>query len=312
MKTQNIACVRSHSQGYFRQILRLCIALALGSIFAPTAQAGPGVGSHDETLMHDGVLRQYRLHVPTGHNANQAMPLVLMLHGRGGNGKGFEQTTGMSEVADKENFLVAYPYAVGKPPAWTSGLNEDLNNGDDIGFLKALINKLESAYKIDPHRIYCAGFSSGATMSEVVGAKLSEKVAAIGVVEGYIGTEQNGHHHIVPNPAVPVSLIEFHGKLDQTTPYNGGHNPYLPNGVVLPVSKSIDFWVNHDGCDTTPNVQNMDNGTIERDAYRSGKQGTEVVFFSLAQGKHQWPTPSVIGISASNHIWEFFKAHPKQ
>ena len=95
--------------------------LALGCLFTQAAQAGPDTGSHDETLMHGGVQRHYRLHVPVGYNTQKPVPLVLMLHGRGGNGKGFEQLTGMSAVADKETFLVAYPDALGKPPAWTSG-----------------------------------------------------------------------------------------------------------------------------------------------------------------------------------------------
>jgi len=312
MKTRHFDETVSRTRQGFRRSLNLLFVLAAGCIAAQTAQAGPTPGSHDETLMHAGVQRQYRLHIPTGYHPNQAVPLVLMLHGRGGNGKGFEQLTGMSEIADKGDFVVAYPYALGKPPAWTSGFNDAIHNGDDIGFLKALIGKLETTCKIDPHRIYCAGFSSGAMMTEVVGAKLSEKVAAIAVVEGCIGTEQNGQLHTVPDPVDPVSLIQFHGKMDQTVPYNGGPNPNLPNGVVLPVSKSIDFWVHQDGCNTTPSTQLMDNGTIHRDDYAGGKKGTEVVLFTMDHGQHKWPTPALIGISATNHIWTFFKNHPKQ
>ena len=55
------------------------------------------------TLESGGIVRSYRVHVPA-RKANQALPLVLVLHGGGGGGLGMQTLTGMDSSADAAGF----------------------------------------------------------------------------------------------------------------------------------------------------------------------------------------------------------------
>ena len=51
--------------------------------------------------------RTYRLFVPPGYDGRRRLPLVLDLHGSGGNGAGQARTSGFESVAAAETVLVA-------------------------------------------------------------------------------------------------------------------------------------------------------------------------------------------------------------
>ncbi len=45
--------------------------------------------SQEFSLIHDGLIRTYRLHVPAGYNPDSLYPMVINMHGLGSNA--FEQ-----------------------------------------------------------------------------------------------------------------------------------------------------------------------------------------------------------------------------
>ncbi len=57
---------------------------------------------------------------------------------------------------------------------------------DDVGFLSALIDHLVATRHIDPHRVYATGPSNGGIMADLLGCELSDKLAAITPVIGFI------------------------------------------------------------------------------------------------------------------------------
>ena len=153
--------------------------------------------------------------------------------------------SGMSTLADQQNFIAVYPNGTGKLPTWNAGNccgYARQNNVDDIAFLRALIAKLQKSYSIDARRIYVTGISNGAMMSYRAACEMSDVVAAVAPVEG----AQN-----VPcKPASPVSLIVFHGTADHLVPYNGGSTPYQigPHRTDASVADTVAFWVKENGC----------------------------------------------------------------
>jgi len=215
-----------------------------------------------------------------GYNGSARLPLVFVLHGMGGSGKSIEQTTGMSAKADQENFIVVYPNGVGHPIVWNAGLTDISHNGaDDVGFIRAVMDKLEHDLRIDKNRIYCCGFSSGAIMSYLLGAKLSHRLAAIGIASGTVGNTASGSVRIIPDPSEPVPVIAFHGRQDHTIYYNGGGN-----FANLPVADSIAFWVKADGCALPPLETTRQQGDLKIDDYNICHDGSEVVLYSYKYG----------------------------
>jgi polyhydroxybutyrate depolymerase len=247
------------------------------------------------------------IHIPQSYDGNSPTPLVISLHGYTGNARSSEQVTEFTEKSDKEGFIAVYPEGIGQ--SWNGPYccgEAYSSNVDDIGFIRKLISRLEQEYKIDPDRIYVAGFSNGAIMAYRLAAELSDKIAAIAPVAGSIGGKFNGNAPLqkIAEPLNPVSVVIFHGTNDTSIYYYGGLSS---NGLFsLSVAESTSFWVNHDGCAETPQTETSPDGNIVKDVYAGGKNGTEVVLYTLVGFGHNWPA------TATDIIWDFFVSHPKQ
>src|SRR5690348_10568246 len=71
-------------------------------------------GTIARTIQVGDLSRTYHLHVPTRLPKDKAVPLVLMFHGGGGTPVFAERESKFSALADRENFLAAYPEGFGK------------------------------------------------------------------------------------------------------------------------------------------------------------------------------------------------------
>jgi polyhydroxybutyrate depolymerase len=291
------------------------------------------------------VLRTYWLHIPPSYDGSEAVPLVIVLHGAGAGlsktntiywlkaalhffcSSGIEKYTEFSKKADEEGFIVVYPNAKFDFYAFHFEYNYGFVPGktpkcvDDVGFLRALIEKMAKDYLINSSRIYVAGISDGGVMTYSAGAYLSYIVAAIAPVAGTIGgsySHENQNFYQIPPPAYPVSVIAFHGTSDSLAPYEGGG--YYNDSSV---NESIAFWVEHNGCNPTPDINISESGKIIRRTYTDGENGTEVILYTTVGGDHWWPgnhftsgpsrsIDTIQEISATDLIWEFFESHPKQ
>lgn len=281
----------------------------------------PRVGDTYDSILVENRKRRYLLHVPLGYDGNGALPLVIVLHGGGGNAIGAANMTGFNGEADREGFIVVYPEGSGRFRdrllTWNSGnccgyaLD---NNVNDVGFIDSLITRLESEIKIDTSRVFVTGISNGGMMAYRLACELSAKIAGIAPVAGALNVDCNPSDH--------VSVIAFHGTADRHVLYGGGE-PLLKldphNRVDRSVSYAISFWVKQDQCSTIANQTQL--GNVIRETYANCSDGTDVMLYTIIGGGHAWPggqKGSVIGdeptqeISATHLIWEFFKQHPKQ
>jgi len=283
-----------------------------------------GCISDKQYLIHDGRIRTYIVHLPPVYDGKKPLPLIIALHGGGGNAQHMEEKTGFSLKADEEGFIVVYPDGTGRLRnrflTWNAGYCCGYafeNNVDDVGFIRVLIKKLQNTYKIDSNRIYVTGHSNGAMLTYRVGAELSDVIAAIAPVAGSIGGYATNESSlwIIPEPTYPVSVIVIHGRLDSHVPYDGGHGKNASGSRVdLSVNESIAFWVEYNGCNPTPQTNITNNGSVIVDTYSGGRNGTEVVLYTLVNGGHWWPGSNYQyqNFSATDVIWDFFSKHPKQ
>lgn len=295
----------------FASILFLFV-LAAGIAFQRFALGSPGPGDKTGTLEIGGRTRTYFVHVPTGYDGLKPLPLVFVLHGGGQSPESAERMSGMSTKADIENFLVAYPSGTGRfsrMPTWNSGncCGYGMENKmDDVAFLRALIGKLEQDYTVDPRRIYATGISNGGMMSYRVACELADQFAAVAPVEGAQNVECK--------PSAHVSVIIFHGTADRLVAFDGGKTTHQigPPRTDNSVAGAVSFWVKEDACATPP--KHEEQGVLRIDTYSGCKSGTGVALYAIEGGRHTWPGTTISGnkVPATDLIWSFFAAHPKQ
>lgn len=285
---------------------------------------GPGDTRYE--LRQGGLTRSYVLHVPAGLAQKSAIPLVLSLHGGGGNAFSNELQTGFSKEADRSGFIVVHPNGTGEARPLLNAMGRGLiyswnagtccayakkNNVDDVGFIRALVAEVRSKYSIDPRRIYASGISNGGMMSYRLACEASDVFAAIGVVSGALT-------YSPCRPSQPVSVIHIHGTADQNVPLLGGVGPKsYDREPKPPVQDAISFWAKTDGA--SAQAQTSTQGNVRKDDYKGSKG--EVLFYLLTGGGHSWPggervlaildAPSP-DLNATRVIWQFFAAHPKQ
>jgi polyhydroxybutyrate depolymerase len=274
------------------------------------------------TLNESGLNRTYVVHVPEGHDQKTPMPVVLALHGATMNGPMMAWFSGLNRKADEAGFIAVYPNGTGNFSSftWNGGNCCGLavqNQVDDVAFINALLDDLMGSYNVDTRRIYATGISNGAVMAYRLASELSDRIAAIAPVSGSMGTE-------IRQLKRPVSVLHFHGTLDEYIPFLGGKGKKSVTSTDFwPVDQSIWSWVKSNGCDENRKIDLLsksgDEMTVTRKTYAGGKDGTEVVLVVIEGGGHTWPgmrSPAVtlgksaLNISASDLIWEFFEKHP--
>ena len=315
-------------------MLTTCVLPVCGTVHVNNEKkSSVSPGDYLKVMFFGMRLRSYRIHVPPSYDGSNPMPLVVVLHGFPDNAHDI-QSIGMNAEADKEGFIVVYPNGhtyslrwalmnVRYAGTWGFFFNcWDFDNVDDVGFIRTVIEKLQTSLIINSSRIYITGLSGGAFMTYRLGAELSNILAAIAPVAGTIGgiwMDKNGNElpfYIIPEPEHPLPVIIFNGMNDSIVLYNGGKSS--SGDTYLSVNESVAFWVEHNQCDPTPQIEISENGNIIKKTFANGSEGSEVVFYTVVDGVHgwfgapDWPYEYPCEISATELIWEFFEAHPKQ
>ena len=297
----------------------------LGSSFASQAQ------SHTETvyLTFDGFDRSYEYFVPNNYSPKQTYPLVLILHGGGGKAKGLIRNTRarFNQLANHDGFIAVYPNGFEK--SWNDGARDTLAparklNIDDVGFIKALIIKLEKQLNINPRQIYACGISNGGFMVQRLACELSNKIKGIGVVAANLSEVQSQEMA----PARPVPAIFINGTNDPLVPYQGGYVTVFrqKRGKVLSVNQTIEAWKKTNGCiekiskKPFPNSNKRDRCTAIKTVWQNPKNNRiKVVAIEVKGGGHTWPGTNqylprrLVGntnrdFNGCDEIWNFFQS----
>lgn len=272
------------------------------------------------TLMHGGLERSFRVHVPSGYDGSAPAPLVLMFHGGGGSGRQLEErSSNMSPIADREGFVAVYPDGTGALlRTWNGGGccgSAVTNDVDDVGFVGAMLDRLEAELCVDLSRFYASGMSNGGILSHRLACEIPERFAAIAPVAGA---------EMAPSctPSVSVPLMHVHGSADGHVPPPGGEG-CGPAGVPFPpLADTMETRRVLNGCEATTEEAFVEgDGTC--DAYTGCEADT--LRCIIEGGGHNWPggVPSTgvvdcpgDGIQsttfvASEVIWRFFREHQR-
>jgi polyhydroxybutyrate depolymerase len=309
---------------------------AIGAASAACGSEQLAAGRQSIEVLSSGHSRSVLLFVPTAVSAAHSLPLVIDLHGSGGNGEGQARSSQLGGLGEAQGFVVAnpsggvffptapdrhywnipgVPLAVGPTPA---------DAPDDVQFIGDMIGQIAAKTCIDPRRIFVTGMSGGARMTSLLACQLSTRIAAIAPVAGLRAglplpsdPTQPDPGTCIPERAMPI--VTFHGTGDATNPFNGGGTPYWAYSIPT----ALERWSELDHCQGKPSEQRITaHVTLLR--YEHCSQGAAIWLYRIDAagaegGGHSWPgstagevannRPST-EIKASELMWKFFQAHP--
>lgn len=283
------------------------IILLLALTFAPAAAETVSLGD-----------RSYDIYLPADPDG---APLILALHGGGGDPDQFARSSGLAGDATAKGYAVAFPAGSGRREdrllTWNGGYccgyaaRRDI---DDLGFLSEVIADAADRFGVDPGRVYVTGMSNGSIMAETFAAANPGAVKAVAGVSGTMDADR-----ITVQGKVPALII--HGTADAMVPYEGGKgDKSLTQTDFAPVAAVVqDFlapWGKVKG--SSREIDRKDDGTsVTVTDYQKG--GAVVLrLMTVNGGAHHWPGArkarlkegKTQEIDANAEILRFFALYP--
>jgi polyhydroxybutyrate depolymerase len=282
-------------------------ATKLALLCIPILLSGCATSQHKTDQRINGMRRTYHLHLPSTSDP-EPRPLVIALHGAFSTARQMESETQLSRLADRKNFIIAYPNGMGlfgKLQHWNAGHccgKAAKDNLNDLAFIDSVIADIVAAHPVDTNRIYIIGFSNGGMMAQRYVAERSSTIAAAACVAGAMGgrPSRNDDFWQIPAPETPVPMLLIHSLTDESVPYHGGPPPRKPDDPreYLSVEEAVHFWTTQNHCNQPPTETGLENGALHHKRW-SGDAPVEL--YTLKDWPHTWPP------QATDLIWRFFE-----
>ncbi|WP_281356879.1 alpha/beta hydrolase family esterase [Fodinicola acaciae] len=240
-----------------------------------------------------GIRRSFTVKLPRAKA--RPMPLVLVLHGNGGDGSMMREWTTFDRQADEWGMAVAYPD--GHEGSWADGRGvtaADEAGVDDVAFLHAVIDWSVEQHGTAPDRTIVAGMSNGGIMAHRLALAASDQVAVLAAVAAGLPAALSGQR-----PTHGVSAMLINGTADSLLPITGGYSRRRgPSGELrgrtLSLQETADRWRAINGCPAGPGRTRVTDAS-ERVDVDGGVGGTQVVAWTVFGCGHTWPGTPVPG-----------------
>ena len=281
----------------------------------PTPISSPG--TYRFHFAHGGLRREYIVYVPAGLPRGRPAPMLLALHGGGGDMDFQADSYGIKQKADRAGFIAVFPNGHSR---FKSGILATWNAGaccgraveqqvDDVGFLQQVIQRVSRQANVDRGRVFATGMSNGGLMSYRLACEIPHMIRAIAPVAGTDNTK-------ACSPSRPVPVIHFHARDDSHVLYDGGSGrDALTRTDFVSVPATIAKWVRLNRASATAR-RVLEVPGAHCDLHAAGPRGAPVKLCVTDSGGHSWPgTPSrrankdpSMAISANDLMWEFFQS----
>lgn len=154
----------------------------------------------------DNTLQPYQVFVPSSYDKSKTFPLVIALHGMGGDENSYFQAYAQGAFkieAEKRGYIVACPK--GRKPA-------SMYIGDAEKDVMDVVAEMRRVYNIDPDRIYMTGHSMGGYGTWSVAMSHPDVFAALAPVAG------GSNNPAGMSKIAHIPQIVIHGDSDPTVP----------------------------------------------------------------------------------------------
>lgn len=281
-------------------------------------------------LAVDGRTREYLVYAPRALEETTARhPLVVVLHGGGGNARQIMGETGPAffRLAETHGFFVAFPNAVNK--MWDFGdgkVSRELDERiDDRTYFNTLLSDVLTRLPVDADRVFATGISRGGQASYFLACEFPGRIRAIAPVAMPLPAFMRNRCQSGP----PVGVAIMNGTDDPLVPYAGGEITVgrRERGEVLSTNATVALWQRRNGCrpDVVQNSRldgRHDQSHVEVAEWRDCA-GAPVVLYKIVGGGHTWPSGRqylprfVIGrvntdIDGADVAWAFFSEFPQR
>lgn len=222
--------------------------------YAPMPKAS-AVAGESRSVDVDGRARRYLVVTPPALKAHA--PVLLVLHGslmdgpkmRGMLGARFER------LARAQGAIVVYPSGIeghfneGRVTAKTSARTLNI---DDVGFFRAIVDRLAAEHRIDRRRVYAFGYSNGGAMALRLAAEAPDLVAGVIVACANVPTPDNMDWKL---QTARTAVVLLAGTKDPIVPYDGGRVTIFgfgDRGTVLSATASAGWFAQRSGLAAEP------------------------------------------------------------
>ena len=316
-----LAPIRLSNPGMSRVVSCLVV---VSTVAVTLALPAPGVRAAqaeatERSLRHGGRTRTYLVH---DFGTGEPAPVVVVLHGGGGNAGNAVRMTGFNRLAARDRFIAVYPNGTagrerGRLLTWNAGhccAAAMTNAVDDVGFIRAIIDALVASGRADRTRVYVTGMSNGGMLAHRLGRELSTTIAAIAPVVGAVFGDE-----APPQAAVPAFIVV--GGDDTVVPPAGGPlqlrallgRRSAADRDVAPALAQATYWARHNGC---KDAVTTTSPAARTSTWTACASGAPVIFHSVAGNGHAWPggeagrrgaaTPTT-RFDATDAMWTFFQ-----
>lgn len=315
--------------GTLRERLRERLQARQADKAAPaTAPAGLlPAGTHTLTVQHGGEQRSYMVHIPKSLTANHAAPLLVAMHGGGGNMRfqADDENYGLISKSNEAGFIAVFPNGYSRMPGgglatWNAGnccAQARDKGSDDVGFIRAMLADVQQRAAVDRRRIYATGMSNGGMMAHRLACEASDLFAAIASVAGTDNTRSC-------TPSRPIPVLIIHARNDDHVLYEGGagEKAFRDRSQVTDftsVPETTRRWMQRNQCNATAPAETtlkVEGARCERHA-AGCSAGAVVEVCTTDTGGHSWPGAGKVrrgkegasqALSANDRMWEFFQS----
>jgi len=279
----------------------------------------------ERTLEFEGITRSYYVHLPNNAMPFSPLPILFVLHGGdGADARMMATGTGYNGMADREKFIVVYPYGV--DGQWNDGrgktFRKKTDSGvNDVGFINNAIDSLLKEFPVDAGRIYVMGASNGGMMALRLGIELGDRIAAIAAVIANLPVNLAS-----ARPVRPMPVLIMNGTDDPLIPWEGGELKLFGRnfGYLLSTEETVAFWVKANGLSGKPKTEILpdkvvrDRCTVEVTTYEREGKKPPVILYTIHGGGHNLPGGRTflrylllgnkcMDINGAEVIWDFLK-----
>ena len=265
--------------------------------------------------------RCWLLLVPENIDYSKESPLVIDMHGIGGNMYLQHNLTRFANVSEEYGVYVVYPQ--GHNNEWNMGDDICCGDDDDFGFILEMIEIIKQKYTVDESRIYSTGWSNGCGMTQRLAAQASEIFAAAACSSMYFMDDPTADYS-------PIPFMEIHGLVDELVHYptvslvGFYYGVYNVEAALVGAIQNFENWADMNGCQgLIPEIIALEEDYDIR-AYTDCENGAEVRLMTQYYSSHNpylndYPASSGIGrgkgnptgIPTTEILWDFLNQHSK-